>query len=297
MNILDNLVSINFAKLFTYHDNVPFHPPEKFPESKIDGVDPDNKIYSAVRETLYRLGMDKENYGSPEWNPFGEIIKPGMKVFIKPNTVRHYHMEHKEYFSVVIHPSILRPILDYVCIALKGKGKITIGDSQVIHGRFDVAYKRAKIDQLLDWYKTQIDIPLEYFDLRIVRGTRTWLYGKWGRKKVEQDPLGYSWVDLGKYSAFVGLDEKRFRVNIADPKNMFKHHTGGKHEYLIPNSFLDSDVVVNVAKFKTHRRSAITLAQKNFVGIVALKDTMPHYQIHPGLRQNRHRLSRWIRFR
>ncbi len=105
------------------------------------------------------------------------------------------------------------------------------------------------------------------------------MYGKWGRKKVVQDPRGYQGVNFGEHSAFEGLDARHFRVNIADPKNMYKHHTNGKHEYLIPNSLLESDVVINIAKFKTHRRTAITMAIKNFVGIVALKDTMPHYQI------------------
>ncbi len=279
MEILNNSVAVNFTGLKQYNDKVPFDPPENYPEYTGKSTNPDNKIYMAVRETFYRLGMDVDNYGTPDWNPFGEIVKPGMTVFIKPNTVRHYHLEHKEFFSIVIHPSILRPILDYLCIALKDKGKIIIGDSQVIFGEFDKAYKRAKIDLLLDWYRQQTSIPIECFDLRIVRGTRTWLYGKWGRKKVMQDPLGYSWVNFGEQSAFQGLDATKFRVNIADPKVMYKHHSNGKHEYLIPNSLLSSDVIINIAKFKTHRRTAVTLAQKNFVGIVALKDTMPHYQI------------------
>ena len=279
MDILNNTVAVNFTGLKKYDDEVPFDPPENYPEYKGKGINPVNKIYAEVRETFFQLGMDNGNYGSPDWNPFGEIVKPGMTVFIKPNTVRHYHLEHKEFFSIVIHPSILRPILDYLCIALQDKGKIIIGDSQVIFGEFDKAYKRAKIDLLLDWYREQTSIPIECFDLRIVRGTRTWMYGKWGRKKVMQDPLGYSWVNFGEKSAFEGLDAKRFRVNIADPKVMYKHHSEGKHEYLIPNSLLSSDVIINIAKFKTHRRTAVTLAQKNFVGIVALEDTMPHYQI------------------
>ncbi len=131
-------------------------------------------------KTFYELGMDKDNFGTPEWNPFGDTVKPGMQVFIKPNTVRHYHLEHKEFFSIVIDPSILRPILDYVCIALKGDGRIIIGDSQVIFGEFDKAYKRAKIDLILDWYREQTTIPIECFDLRIVRerGLDVWEMGQ-----------------------------------------------------------------------------------------------------------------------
>ncbi len=124
MNILNNTVAVNFTGLESYPDKVPFDPPEKFPEYKGDSIDPSNKIYYEVRKTLFELGMDKENFNTPTWNPFGNTVKPGMTIFIKPNTVRHYHLEHKEFFSIVIHPSILRPILDYLCIALQNKGKI-----------------------------------------------------------------------------------------------------------------------------------------------------------------------------
>ena len=63
-----------------------------------------------------------------------------MTVFVKPNTVRHYHMDGKEVLSIIIHSSVMRPVLDYILIALKGSGRIIIGDSQVLFGRFKEAY-------------------------------------------------------------------------------------------------------------------------------------------------------------
>ena len=166
--------------------------------------------------------------------------------------------------------------MDYVVKALDGKGRIIIGDSQVIFGKFEETYRLAQIDQMLDWYRTQTSIPIECFDLRMVRGVRTWMFGKWGRQKVEQDPKGYRFVDLGEYSCFKDVDPSRLRVAIADHRNMKKHHTNGKHEYMFPQSVLDSDVIISISKLKTHRRTAVTLALKNFMGIPSWKDSLPH---------------------
>lgn len=277
MNLLNSQVAINFIEEKTYLDEMPFYPPEAYPEYKGEDINPKNQIYAGIRGLFYQLGLDKENYGTSAWNPLKEIIKPGMTVFVKPNTVRHFHVDGGDILSVIVHASIVRPIMDYILIALKGEGRIILGDSQVIFGRFEPAWKKAQLDVLLDWYRKRTDIPIEHYDMRLVEGTRTYLYGKWGRRKVEQDPRGYTFVNLADLSAFKDIDPRRLRIGIASHKEMYKHHSGGKHQYQIPNSYLESDVVVNIPKFKTHRRTAITLAQKCFVGMPALKDSMPHF--------------------
>ena len=277
MDIFNKDVAIEFVDDKTYPSELPFDPPEAYPEIPKTGINQRNSIYEGIRALLHRLKLDAENFGSSSWNPLKHVVKPGMTVFIKPNTVRHFHVGGGDIQSVIVHASVLRPVLDYVILALKNEGRIIIGDSQVIFGRFDEAYKVAQIDKLLDWYRERTDIPIECFDLRLVEGHRTYMWGKWGRRPVEQDQRGYTFVDLGELSAFREIDPKRLRIAIASHKNMFKHHSGGRHEYLIPNSFLQSDAIINVPKFKTHRRTAVTLAQKGFFGIPAWKDTLPHF--------------------
>ena len=255
-----------------------YHPPENYPEHNSRSLDPQNEIYPAIRNLLYRLNLDRYNFGTKEWSPFRDLIRPGMTVFIKPNTVSHKHTDHKEIFSVITHGSILRPILDYVCKALKGAGKIIIGDSQSLFSDFDKAMDVSKIGELVEWYRNQTKIPIECIDLRLHKGVRTYLYGKWGRKAVKQDSKGYRFVDLGDFSYFKGVDPARLRIAIADHRSMYKHHSNGRHQYLYPKSFLESDVVISIPKLKTHRRTAVTLALKNFIGIPSLKDTLPHYK-------------------
>jgi len=278
MTINNNKVTVEFFESKNYPRKVPFNPPIQYPEYQGTEIDHENKIYDHVRQILYKTGLDKENFDTPKWNPFKEIVRPGMTVFIKPNTVRHYHLDGKDIFSIIIHASVMRPVLDYVIKALKGSGKIIIGDSQVLFGRFKEAFDEAQINPMLEWIREKNPgISIEWFDLRIVQGVRTYMYGKWGRQRIEKDPLGYTWVNLGDKSAFKDIDPKKLRIVYCNHKEMYKHHSNGKHEYLIPNSFLQADAVIGIAKFKTHRRTAITIAQKNYFGIPALKDTMPHF--------------------
>lgn len=277
MNITDNRVAVNFIAEKNYPSEVPFDPPQRFPEYQGKSLNPGNQVYSGVRNTLYQLGLDKENYGAKEWNPFKTLIKPGMTVFIKPNTVVHEHERDGDVLALIVHASILRPVLDYVCIALKGEGKIVIGDSQLIYSNFDKALKASKVFDLVNWYKENSRIELSCLDLRINRSARSWLYGRWRRIPVKQDPKGYEFVNLGDSSYFRDIDPKRLRIAVASCKNMFKHHSNGKHEYLFPMSLLQSDAVISIAKLKTHRRTGVTLALKNFMGIPALKDSLPHF--------------------
>lgn len=274
-----NNVALTFVDPKSYHDRTPFDPPMRYPEYEGASTDTQNNVYEGVRNILYALGLDRDNFNKKEWNPLGELIKPGMTVFIKANTVTHEHDDKKDIFSVIVHASVLRPLLDYVCKALRNEGRIIVGDSQLYYCDFQKAMQISQIGKLLEWYAGQTKVPIECYDLRINRAYRTWLYGRWGRAKVEQDPRGYRFVDLADKSAFVGIDPKKLRIEIASHKNMEKHHSGGRHEYLFPKSFLESDVVLSIPKLKTHRRTAITFALKNFMGLPAWKDSLPHFMV------------------
>lgn len=274
----DKKVAVAFVKKKEYPDRAPFDPPEKYPEYTSDSIDPENQVYAGVRDLLWRLGMDHENYNKKHWNPFKDIIKPGMTVFIKPNTVTHEHEEGKDVFSIIVHASVLRPIIDYVCKALNNKGRIIVGDSQLYYCNFEKAMVQSQIKELLAWYSGRTSVKFECFDLRMNKAVRTWLYGRWGRKKVEQDPKGYQFVNVGEKSCFNGVDPKRLRTAIASYKNMYKHHSDGKHEYLFSKSLLQSDVVISIPKLKTHRRTGVTLALKNSMGLPSWKDSLPHFR-------------------
>ena len=281
MTLNNTDVAVEFSNIENYPNNHPYNPSEIYPELHdlcID-TDKDNRLYSKIRKLFFDYGMDRENYDKKGWNPFRNFIRPGMTVFIKPNTVSHKHKTGGDIFSIITHASVLRPVIDYVIIALKGVGRIIVGDSPLYDSDYNEAMKISGIKELLEWFKKRTPIQIEYFDLRINKAVRTWLYGKWSREEVGKDPRGYQFVDLKDESYFKDIEPNKLRIAVASHKNMMKYHDREHHKYLFPKSLLESDVIINVPKLKTHRRTGITLALKNFMGLPALKDSLPHFMV------------------
>lgn len=101
-----------------------------------------------------------------------------------------------------------------------------------------------------------------------------------GESALEGDSSGYRAVNLGKKSLLAPLSGHcdRFRVTNYDCSEMRRHHNETTNEYLIPQTVLDADVVINLPKLKTHRKVGLTGALKNLVGINGHKDWLPHHR-------------------
>lgn len=266
----------------------PYHPSAAYPEFGAPGgrlspalATAPNPVFDGVRRLLLSLGLDQASAGTPSWNPLGEWIRPGDRVLIKPNLVRHYHPYGYDCASIVTHGSVLRAICDYALLAAGRHGRIVIADAPLQSCDFAEVVKLAGLDHLSRHYASQgIDIPVR--DLRLVRTTAE--RASWFGKVLVQaenpgDPAGYTHVDLGARSAHAetGADSTRYRVTCYDPTRMSRHHGGGRHEYVVANSLLEADVVINVPKLKTHQKAGLTAALKNFVGINGHKDCLPHH--------------------
>ena len=114
-------VSVNIAHGVEYPSIAPFHPSEAYPEW--NGEAPlsheKNPVYKLVRDCIKNLGLDAEHADTAEWNPFGDFVSPGDKVLIKPNLVLHFNGSGADVRAVTTHASVIRPVLDYVILALK----------------------------------------------------------------------------------------------------------------------------------------------------------------------------------
>ena len=127
----------------------------------------ENKIYDIIRKGLYCLGYDSENYGTNAWNPLGRIIKPGDTVLLKPNWVMHENPEEQyhDMECLVTHPSLIRPMIDYVVIALKGTGRVILGDAPMAQCHFDELMQKVHYDKIIEFY-AQYGIEVILKDLR-----------------------------------------------------------------------------------------------------------------------------------
>lgn len=253
--------------------NAAFSPSEKYPEYPYDedtiAVE-HNGVYDAIRSIFFECGLDLSNYGTTKWNPLGEWIKPGQTVLIKPNWVMHMNRSDNldDLDSLVTHPSIIRCVLDYVLIALRGDGVVYVGDSPVKDCDLGTLLEKGNYNKIRSFYeKYASGTDLKWIDLR----------GPEEERETVCDFKGIL-VDLGSKSYFNGYKYiKNLRIPNYDYRKVYRHHFGGVHEYLVNELTLKSDVIINLPKPKTHRKNGMTGAMKNFVGINYSKEYLPHH--------------------
>ena len=263
-----------------YSEKPPFNPPQIFPETPVQiEVDKENEVYASVRELFQLLGYDAENYGTANWNPLGWLINPGETVFLKPNMIAESHYYKKDDWNYVItNGSVIRTIVDFVFIALNGKGKIIIGDSPSTESDFEKMSALMGFNEIQHIYAVQKNFEIEIVDLRDehwIERDRVVI----DKIKLTGDPSGKVQFDLGDKSMFAELDDKDIRYYGAfyDTDETNLHHQKGRHEYKIAKSVIAADVLINLPKLKTHKKCGLTVNLKSLVGINAQKNWLPHY--------------------
>ncbi|HVG31960.1 MAG TPA: DUF362 domain-containing protein [Pyrinomonadaceae bacterium] len=282
-------VSISRDPQAVYPERGPYNAEQDYPEYALAGkncLDADNRVYGAVRESLRLLGLDAERFGTPDWNPLGQLIKPGNSVFIKPNAVLDINQKRGEtVFASITHGAVLRAVADYAYKALKGRGKIIIADAPLAHSDFDNWKKVTGTNEIVELYREQLGFEIEVHDLRN-------LYVPWDyengfapshlRRRADRDPAGYVDVDLKDESEFAEFSDDDVRLMYGSDfkrEHTVQHHLNGHHRYHVAKSVLDADVLISVPKMKTHQKVGVTLNIKGMVGTQGDKNYIPHFRI------------------
>jgi uncharacterized protein (DUF362 family) len=275
---METVAFIRDAALF-YSTALPFHPAKAFPEYPFSQISAPNPVYEAIRRLFLMLGMDREHYDTREWNPLGEIIKPGDTIAIKPNFVKHDN-PNVDFNCLVTQGCIIRAVCDYVYIALQGRGRIVIADAPIQSADFEQLAERTGVNAIRSFYGTHSALPVDLIDVRLETGVRD-RSGIVRRSKRNGDPSGYAAIDLGNKSALLDIqkDYDKFRVTNYDKSKMVEHHSRTKNEYIIARSVLQADLIINLPKLKTHRKAGMTCALKNMIGINGTKDCLPHHRV------------------
>lgn len=279
----DRIVTIAASnkKACGYPSVFPFSPDEHYPElGTVDLGNEPNAIYPLCRALFSEMRLDIVHFGTPAWNPLGSMIQPGAQVLVKPNLVRHIHLSGGDYQAVVTHGSLIRCVLDYIGIALDGRGEITVGDAPVQSGDFEELSRKIGLKEVCERISNVWKVPVRLVDFRLWAVSLDREHKMVASGSRGGDPKGYCSVDLGKRSllAPIGHQCDRFRVTNYDNSTMSTHHNSNTNRYLVPRSVLDADVVINLPKLKTHRKVGMTAALKNLVGINGYKDWLPHHR-------------------
>ena len=274
-------ISLNIDTTVNYPQHSPFHPDCIYPELNRLGLtqtDSTNRLYKNIRTLFEDMGLDSKRIGSSSWNPFSDFIAPGDRVLIKPNLVLHHNKRNKDISAVVTHASVIRPIIDYVLLALQGKGVVIIGDAPHGDADFESIVKSNGLRGLVDWFRDFKGINVE------LRDFRKYVYpGGFDSsvcQRVDLDPEGYILVDLGHLSKLNGLVHiERLYGSDYNRKHIVQQHSGGSHKYLISGTVLNADVIISVPKLKTHKKTGVTVNLKNLVGINGDKNYLAHYRV------------------
>jgi uncharacterized protein (DUF362 family) len=264
-----------------YNNDPPFHPDTGYPElpyTEYSGHS--NFPYSLLRDLFHRIGYDGERYGTSRWNPLGTIIQPGQTVLLKPNFVLSFNAGGHDLFSVVTHPSILRALIDYVFVALKGTGRIIIADAPQMDCNWDQLMAALHLDSIQSFYHKKFGFDIEVYDLRnfALKDPTIPAYSS-NRESRPGDPLGSVIVNLGERSRFYDLPGQDYYGADYNRSETIRHHHGAVHEYCVSRTVLSADVFISVPKMKVHKKVGVTLNLKGLVGINTNKNYLIHYRL------------------
>jgi uncharacterized protein (DUF362 family) len=283
--LFDPRVAVFDAGYSVYPGRPPFHPPERFPEYPFanDEVDQDNYVYDAVRQLFVLLGLDMQHYGSAEWNPLGDIIRPGDNIVLKPNLVISDHPAGLPGLQAsVVHGSVLRAFLDYAFIANGGQGSITVADSPIKEVDFERILELTGMGPTVHYLNEHYGLDIKLVDFRDLQVTRNRDRVMVDSQHLPGDPMGYRVIDLGQQSmlAEIAQHASQYRSTAAVYENaILQAHNEDKNLYSLPERILQADVLISLAKLKTHRKAGVTLSLKNLVGLTNEKRWLPHHRI------------------
>jgi len=283
--LFDPRVAVFGAGRSIYPERPPFHPPARYPEYPFasDEIDRQNYVYDAVRQLFELLSLDAEHYGTPEWNPLGAIIRPGDNVVLKPNLVISDHPSGIPGIQAsVVHGSLVRAFIDYAFIANCGQGRITVADSPIKEVDFSRILELTGIGPTVTHLNQRHSLGIELIDFRDLQVTRDKDRVMVSTRRLAGDPAGYRVIDLGQQSmlAEIAHHADRYRSTAAVyEKTIQEAHSQEHNLYSVPGRILQADVLISLAKLKTHRKAGVTLSLKNMVGITNEKRWLPHHRV------------------
>lgn len=262
-----------------HHSPDTFFPEYPFTKFRLSRSNP---VYELVRRCLHEYGCDRERYGTKNWNPLGDWIRKGDRVFVLPNFVLHRRPweTRTDFQAKCTHPSVLRAVLDYAVIATGDPSLLAFGNAPLQSCDYRRIGTQTGADSVASFYREAAGVNIGPRDLRLTRSRWT-NFG--AMLSLEKEGLDKAVTfDLGTASFLEqllrGTREAGIRVGDYDPLDTASYHGDGRHVYVLHREILEADVIISVPKLKTHQKVGITCALKGTVGTIGKKECLAHHR-------------------
>jgi uncharacterized protein (DUF362 family) len=258
-----------------------FSPSTAYPEYRLNHLaTKTNAVYTAVRDCFAQAGLDAARFGTEAWNPLGDLVQPGQRVFVLCNFVQHRRANESDeaFAGKCTHGSVVRALVDYLLLA---GARVQFGNAPVQSCNWEAVLEQTGAARVQEFYALR-HLPASAVDLRMTVAERDALGNV--TREVERDAATLTVeIDLGSTSL---LDEPsrhgaRYRVQDYSPDRTEAFHAPGKHIYVLHRAVLEADVVFSLPKLKTHEKVGVTCAVKGCVGAVGHKDCLAHHRFGP----------------
>jgi uncharacterized protein (DUF362 family) len=206
-------------------------------------------------------------------------LKP-RKIVLKPNWVLHETDPAFPIRALVTDARVIEATATACLEIFPDAESILIGDCPLQFADWPLMCKQSGLELVIDRLTKRAKGKIVFRDLRkevFRRNDGNFL----APSEVEHgDPLGYREIELGKQSHLEPISEQaeKFAVNDYSASVTSSNHRQGSHRYLVSQSVLNADLIINLPKWKSHQKSGMTCALKNLVGINGDKAYLPHFR-------------------
>lgn len=193
------------------------------------------------------------------------------------------HIKEEGTDCLYTQPSLVAAVIDFVVIALKGRGTIIVGDAPMQECKYDKLVRESGLFEMIKYLQKKFegtDLCIKLVDFRELRSESKGGIHYSVTDKYEFSGEGALVVDLGDDSEFAGQNKYTYdniRITNYDPELLKQHHNEKVNEYMVSREILSADVIINMPKPKVHRKGGVTIALKNLVGINCRKEYLPHH--------------------
>ncbi|MGE3489587.1 MAG: DUF362 domain-containing protein [Vicinamibacterales bacterium] len=228
--------------------------------------------YSRAAARLPQIVLSELRRLPPSLNP--------RHIVIKPNWVMHETDPAYPIAALVTDARVVDAVVRACVARFPSAERITVGDCPEQRADWPLMCRQSGLAAVIDAHRAEFPSLVEYRDLRkdvyrqadddLVRDDST----------PHGDPAGYREVELHAQSHLepIAAQAAQFSIHDHDTAITRQRHTAGDHRYLVCQTLLDADLVINLPKWKAHSKAGLTGALKNLVGINGDKSYLPHFR-------------------